>query len=716
LLSLFWLKCALVAGLMLGASAATLIDLYEAAQSRWAEEQIRSSQVRAWAQAERDYLRLLVMLAKSKSDGAALEEIARQSSAFFLSIDAAETKLHQHNDIPADSLEPFHRSLEALRAAAALSSATPAGGALTKSFERQLIPLGPLLHEILELSRGHAEASLSVGLTVRRMLLIGVAGASGIVLLLLLVHQVRFGSIQQRTIEIERADAAAARARFEDAIESLSEGFAIYDAEDRLVVCNMPQRTAHGRPDAFRPGRKYEEIMHDVLTTGVDPKQLPEAEATMQRLLEFHRAKDGFLERRTEKGTWIRLSKRQTREGGVVTIRADITELKAQQQALAQKTALLQAVLDNIGSGVSAWDGDLKLIAWNAPYGEINGYAPGFLRLGLPLDQVLRHHLHVGAFASDHQREIDERILSHRRGEARREQQHRADGQIVDVIIEPLPTGGFTTVLTDVTKERRAEEERRQLEMRLQHAQRVEALGTLAGGIAHDLNNSLVPILALANLLMRKFEEGPERRNLQLILQGASRARDLVKQILAFSRRDALKHELFDLAATVGEALQMLRASIPSSIRLDSDIAQVPPLLGDSGQLYQVLVNLITNAAQAIGERPGTIHVGLNQERPGDAGSLCLHLSVGDTGCGIPPDVLERIFEPFFTTKDVGKGTGLGLSVVHGIITAHRGEIRVTSRPGAGTTFHIYLPVSGAGEDGADSAEAPRFLAALGTG
>ncbi len=714
----FWLKCALFAGLMLGASATTLIDIYNAAQSRWTEQQARIGQVQAWAQAEMDYLRLLAVVAKSASDPMAeREDVRHHSSAFLISLDIAESALRQWGDAApsaAGAVLPALRTLETAVASSLVAHQLDAASLDPKVLEQKLIPLGPLIHEMVEANRiGYAEAALSIGLAGRQVALIALAAASGLALLLLLLRQVQHGDAQQRIIETERAEAAAARARFEDAVESLSEGFAIYDAADRLVVCNTPQRIAHGRPDAFRPGRKYEEIMRDVLMTGLDPRQLHEAEATMGRLLEFHRAKDGFLERRTENGTWIRLSKRQTREGGVVTIRADITELKMQQQALAQKTALLQAVLDNIGSGVSAWDGELRLIAWNTPYGDINHYPPGFLRVGVPLADVLRHHLRGGAFASDHEREIEERMASHRRGKAWRELQHRANGQIVDVIIEPLPTGGFTTVLTDVTKEHRAEEERRQLEGHLQHAQRVEALGTLAGGIAHDLNNSLVPVLALANLLRRKFEAGPEQRNLDLILQGASRARDLVKQILAFSRKDALKHELFDLAATVREALQMLRASIPSSIRIESELEPVSPLLGDSSQLYQVVVNLITNAAQAIGEQPGTILVGLREEETSGA-ERRLHLSVRDSGCGIPPEVLERIFEPFFTTKDVGKGTGLGLSVVHGIITAHGGKIAVASRPGEGTTFHIRLPVSPAEEEN-EAADAPRVLTALGT-
>lgn len=528
--------------------------------------------------------------------------------------------------------------------------------------------------------------------------LLGTAAASGLLLLLNLARRSRNGALHRRAIEVERATAAAAQARFEDAIESLSEGFSVYDAEDRLVLCNEAQRAAHPRaPNAFRPGRKYADIMRDITERGLLVSDPLEAERVLQKLIDLHRSSDGTVERQAVDGSWIRLSKRRTREGGVVTIRADISELKAQQQELAEKTAMLETILDNIGSGFTAFDQDFQLIAWNKLYMKMNDVPSGFLKVGLPLEDLIRHSISVGVLGpGDPEVQLADRLAVLRVPTPRSEIQERADGRIVQIIAQPLPTGGFLALLTDITESRQAENERRRFEDHLQHSQKLEALGTLAGGVAHDLNNSLVPVVSLTKLLMNKqAEESPERRRLELIYQAGLRARDLVKQILAFSRKDAPQHALVDLAPVMDEAINMLRATIPATIRLDCRVAVVPALMADPGQLIQVIVNLVTNAAQAIGDQAGVIHIGLAEDS-GDKlpDAPYLRLSVRDTGCGIPESVRARIFDPFFTTKDVGKGTGLGLSVVHGIVTAHGGKIEVTSNPGEGTEFSLYLPIA----------------------
>jgi PAS domain S-box-containing protein len=243
----------------------------------------------------------------------------------------------------------------------------------------------------------------------------------------------------------------------------------------------------------------------------------------------------------------------------------------------------------------------------------------------------------------------------------------------------------------DITEIRVAEQRHRELEAQLHHSQRLEALGTLAGGIAHDLNNALTPVVALTKLVVGRLAEGTrERNNLEIVIKGASRARDLVKQILAFSRKEKQRRESVDLAGLLREALPMLRASLPSSIRLEQSIAPTPPVIGDPGQLHQVVVNLVTNAAQAIGEAPGTITLSLAP----DGAARHVRLSVADNGCGMDEATRLRAFEPFFTTKRVGEGTGLGLSVVHGIVASHGGRIAVDSRPGEGARFDIDLPVA----------------------
>jgi len=257
------------------------------------------------------------------------------------------------------------------------------------------------------------------------------------------------------------------------------------------------------------------------------------------------------------------------------------------------------------------------------------------------------------------------------------------------------PVAQITTI-QDVTQRQLDVTKRRELEKQLFHSQKLEALGTLAGGIAHDLNNSLVPILMLGQFSLQiAAENDPLRDNLAQIVAAGEHARDLVKRILAFSRKQELSKGPIDLAAVVRNTVRMLQPTVPTTIHLESDIADVPLIIGDSGQLQQVIVNLINNSVHAIGDRPGRISLALKiMPATGAAGAQKIVVSISDTGCGMDEITLARIFEPFFTTKAVGEGTGLGLAMVHGIIEGHGGRITVKSTLGVGTTFIVALPLN----------------------
>jgi PAS domain S-box-containing protein len=250
--------------------------------------------------------------------------------------------------------------------------------------------------------------------------------------------------------------------------------------------------------------------------------------------------------------------------------------------------------------------------------------------------------------------------------------------------------------LQDVTEIRLAERRERELERHLLHSQKLEALGTLAGGIAHDLNNTLTPIMVLSKITARGLQPGdPLRKNQEIIFAASEQARDMVKRILAFSRRDKIDKKPAKLGEIVGDALKLLRATIPTSIRFDTRISEVPAILADSSQIHQVVTNLVTNAAQAIGSKMGVITVTLDRVFDSTP-QRAIRLSVADTGAGMDAATRRRIFEPFFTTKDVGHGTGLGLSIVDGIVADHGGRIEVESEPGQGTRFDICFPFADA--------------------
>jgi len=262
---------------------------------------------------------------------------------------------------------------------------------------------------------------------------------------------------------------------------------------------------------------------------------------------------------------------------------------------------------------------------------------------------------------------------------------------------------GLRGIVIDLTEARRAEAERMRLEEQLHQSQKLEALGTLAGGIAHDFNNVLAIVLGNAELALEdlKGNSGPER-NINQIIDASKRARQLIKQILAFSRKTERGKTPLALTPLIKDTFTLLRGTLPTTIRLELDLqSKSDTVLADPSQMEQVLMNLSTNAAYAMRENGGVLTIRLSEVvvkqsdripggdlRPG----AYLKLAVEDTGTGMTQKVRRRIFEPFFTTKKPGQGTGMGLAVVYGIVKNHEGTITVESKPGRGSVFTVFLP------------------------
>jgi PAS domain S-box-containing protein len=261
--------------------------------------------------------------------------------------------------------------------------------------------------------------------------------------------------------------------------------------------------------------------------------------------------------------------------------------------------------------------------------------------------------------------------------------------------------------LLDVTENKKAEKRWQGLENQLRKSQKMEAIATLAGGIAHDLNNILSPILGYADMIMRSADpcDSVYRRS-EKIRKAALRAADLVSQVLFFNRGESEKKHIFQLHPLIGEVVKLLQGSIPSTIQI---IDQVDKNCGsvraDPSQIHQVLMNLCTNAYHAMEKTGGRLTVGLRQKMltfadmieypnlprgPGDY----LVIEVSDTGCGMTKDILDRIFDPYFTTKEDGKGTGLGLAMAYSIVQSLHGDILVNSRPKKGSSFSVILPAA----------------------
>ena len=338
---------------------------------------------------------------------------------------------------------------------------------------------------------------------------------------------------------------------------------------------------------------------------------------------------------------------------------------------------------------------------------DLFGYTQDEL-LGLPVETLVpeaQRHSHRQL-----REEFQQHPVARAVGMGRELFARRKDGGLVPVEIglTPVPEGnkgGFIlATITDITERKFAEVERNNLESQLRQSQKMEAIGTLAGGIAHDFNNILSAIMGNTELAKLDSDgNGRALESLAEIARASLRAKELVKQILSFSRQQKAERKPIPLEPVVSEVFKLLRSTLPAQIELSLKVQNEPGfVLADATEIHQVVMNLCTNAAHAIGPTIGRIELQLMPIQVDEALARrvsdlsvgrYVRLSVSDSGHGIDPDTMKRIFDPFFTTKQPGEGTGLGLAVVHGIVKGHDGAIHVSSEVGKGTTFDVYLPV-----------------------
>jgi two-component system cell cycle sensor histidine kinase/response regulator CckA len=507
------------------------------------------------------------------------------------------------------------------------------------------------------------------------------------------------------TDDTAEAEAAArlrdSEERFRQLFEAASDWFWEEDATGRLTFVSPRHTEVTGNTTSKNLGLRREEYG--------DTSLHPDAWRSYLADVAARRPFRDFIYRHARPDRNGRL--RWTKTSGVPVFDADgafrgyrgaASDVTAQVEAEATaRKALLRFhdAIENIGNPVSIFGADKRFITGNQAYRDLHRRPDGssIIREGLHIRELMEWRLRSAFWRTppvDSGNVVDSLLATLERSTATFDYE-LADGRSMLVEHRLMKDGSNVSTWTDVTSMRAAEAHRRELEAQLHHAQKLDALGQLAGGIAHDLNNALVPVLALAKMVQEDLPpESGERGMLDLVVQGGQRAKALVQQILSFSRKEMPVRRAVDFAALVGEAMTMLQASVSATIELVARIAPVGDVYADAGQLHQVIVNLVTNAAQAIGAQGGTVTVTVEPAAPAEDGGGQVMLTVADTGAGMDETVRARLFEPFFTTKPVGEGTGLGLAVVHGIVTSHGGTIAVDSKPGQGARFAILLPLA----------------------
>jgi PAS domain S-box-containing protein len=346
---------------------------------------------------------------------------------------------------------------------------------------------------------------------------------------------------------------------------------------------------------------------------------------------------------------------------------------------------------------------DLTTRYWNQASERLYGYSATEAIGRNLLDLIIPTEMHAGVVGA-----VTEMIETGLPIPAADLTLRRKDGTTVEVYSShvylniPGREPEFYCIDFDLTERRDSEAIRAQLQSQLRESQKMEALGTLAGGVAHDFNNIVAAIIGNVELALDDVPtESPARTSLMEIRKASRRARDLVQQILAFSRRQLLERQVIELAPVVEESVRLLRATLPAGVDLSLDIGPgVPRVLADATQVEQVLLNLCTNAWQAVrGVAHGHVAVRLEAHQDGHAAvgatpTSWARLTVRDNGMGMNDETRSRMFEPFFTTKPPGTGTGLGLAVVHGILRDHDAVMEVQSAPGKGSTFSVLFPAA----------------------
>jgi PAS domain S-box-containing protein len=522
----------------------------------------------------------------------------------------------------------------------------------------------------------------------RHMAAIFMAGVVLVLFSLVLIEYLR-RTIKQRTVQLETEAKLryASEDRFRAIYDAVNDAIFIHEPETGAIV-DVNQRMC----DMY--GMSRDEALQATvgdLSSGEPPHThdaaiawIKKAVAGRPQLFEWlGRHKDGHL-------FWVEVNMKRATIGGlnrVLVVARDITQRKWSEQALLREKAFSDTIIDSLPGIFYICDDTGQLVRWNSNEKEVTGYSP----------QELSQMNVLQLFQTDRD------LIRERIREVFESGRAEVEASIVTKsgMAIPFYLTGFRMAVDDkryLVGVGIDISERKQLERQLQQAQKMEAIGILAGGVAHDFNNILSAIIGYASLLRFKMApEDPLRHSVEQILASAERAANLTKSLLAFSRKQIVDLKLHDVNTIIANLHTILSRLIGEDIAFTTELAQEPlTVSADRVQFEQVVMNLVTNARDAM-PKGGTLRISTERViREGDNGELTARpyalISISDTGTGMDDAALDHVFEPFYTTKEPGKGTGLGLAIAYGIIKKHGGTINVESRTGKGTRFMIYLP------------------------
>jgi len=483
-----------------------------------------------------------------------------------------------------------------------------------------------------------------------------------------------------------------------DAIESIPNGFAVYDASQRLVICNNAFASLYGTTTEALVGARFAELapqfLEQVLT--LDGRSSLEEGQQAYPVDRYWEVTAEPVEVQLKDGRWFLISRHPTAEGGIVFVRTDITHLKRMEQQLRESEQRFRTIAEThpVPSVIISRQDQRLLYA-----------SPGFAGLcGAPLADIL--HLSPDSLygdLSDRQRLLEE-LATTGSVESYEMPLKRPDGVIIPVSVSAklITYQGEDAILAsilDLTEQKRAHAELARHREALHQTEKLSALGSLLAGVAHELNNPLSVVVGRTIMLEEQLRGSEVARSLAKVRAAAERCARIVKTFLAMARRQELARVPIQLRQVIDASLELvsygLRASeVEVTVDLEPDL---PEITADPDQLIQVFTNLFVNAEQAMAKTSGPRLLAISARCDRDANAL--RIRVSDTGPGIPKEIVPRIFEPFFTTKPVGEGTGFGLSISRGLIEAHGGTITVELPAAGGTVFEITLPLGAPGRD-----------------